>query len=914
LIGTSLGHFRITALLGEGGMGAVYRAEDRKLGREVAIKVLPADFAQDADRLERFEREARAVASLSHPNILAIHDFGTAEGITYAVTELLEGETLRERLDRAALPARKAADIARQVAQGLAAAHDQGVVHRDLKPDNLFLTRDGRVKILDFGLAKVEAESVGEAVTEAPTQTQHTDPGTVLGTVGYMAPEQVRGEPADARSDIFSLGVVLYEMLTGERAFQAASRIETMTAILKEDPPEIDPTAHPVPAALQRILYRCLEKAPAERFQSARDLAFALSSAGESSTSASGIAVEAAAPAQPATGQRRAWALAAGALAVGLLAGLLLGGPLLGGWGGAAVPPEPHRIRTLTFSGHDSDPSVSPDGNLVAFASDRDATSRIWLKQLTGGGEEPLTEGEDFLPRFSPDGGSILFLRRRGANTAVFRTNLVGGQPRELIERASEADWSPDGSRIVYCIGALDESRSMRIEIADVRDGASSELAVVENSVVTGPRWSPDGGTIAAIASPIAGNAAQSRILLIDVATGEQRRIDPIEPAARLSPPTWLGRGEALVYALSTALVGDQAGGSSRVVRYDLAADRHRTLFWTENLFPVLGGGADESQFDVIGPGRLVYDELVVRQNLELYELSARGPSSVRRSLTAGNADDRQPAYSPDGSALVFTSNRGGNLDIWLYEMESGAIEQLTDDEANDWDPGWTPDGTGIVWSSNRSGNLEIWTAARDGSGARQVSSDGFDAENPTVTPDGWVIYWSSNPDKLGVWKVRLDGSESVHLAKGRYLTPDVSPDGRHLTMLTLDPFRTVIRVVEVATGEVVPFEIVVPHWSGSSILWGRSRWLPDGRAIAFVGVDEQGRSGVFRQDFVPGKDTSSTRAPLAGFSPDFVTESFAIDPSGRYLTLSGVRQVASLIQVEGLPGIEPPVRAGAAD
>jgi Tol biopolymer transport system component len=905
LIGTTLSHFRITAKLGEGGMGEVYRAEDTKLKREVAIKVLPAEVSGNADRLARFEREARAVAALSHPNILAIHDFGESDGITYVVTELLEGETLGERLSNAALPARKAADIARQTADGLAAAHEQGVVHRDLKPDNLFITRDGRVKILDFGLAKMDAQGGSQEATEAPTQTQHTDPGTVLGTVGYMSPEQVRGQPADHRSDIFSLGVVLYESLTRVRAFQAGSRIETMTAILKEEPPEIDPAVHTVPTSLQRILYRCLEKSPDERFQSARDLAFALASVTESGTAASGVALDAVEAAARSKGRGSRRSVLAG---VALVAGLA-GGYLLGGLGGSEAPLEPHRTRTLTFSGRDSQPTASPDGRMVAFVSDRDGTPRIWIKQLNGGGEEPLTDGEDSWPRFSPDGASILFVRRSGDSNSVYRSALVGGQPRKLVDRAFDADWSPDGSQIVYS-RPVPESAGVMIGIAESRGGSGRELVTIADAAVSGLRWSPDGLWIAAIESPIAGNAAFAKVLLVDPDTGEQRRIDPIESAAHLSPVAWLGDGDAFVYALSTSLVGDQAGGLSRVVHYDLREDRHHTLFWTENLFPVLGGGLDRVIFDVVGPGQLVYHELAVRQNLELFGLSSDETTPDRRVLTAGNADDRQPAYSPDGRAMLFTSNRGGNLDIWLYELDTGATRQLTDDAASDWDPGWTPDGQGIVWSSNRNGNLEIWTADRDGSGARQVSQDGYDAENPTVTPDGWVVYWSSNPEKLGVWKVRLDGSDSTQLATGRYLSPDVSPDGRYATMLRQQAQANVIQVVDVETGEIVPFEIEVPRSQTATVLWGRNRWLPDGSALAFVSVDAEGRSGVFRQDFRPGKDTSGTRRPLAGFLSDFVTESFTIAPSGRELTLSALRQVGSLVLVDGLPGIEPPQRA----
>ncbi|MCL6646463.1 MAG: serine/threonine protein kinase, partial [Dehalococcoidia bacterium] len=273
--GTRLGSYEVIAPLGSGGMGEVYRARDLKLGREVAIKVLPVIVAFSAERRARFEREARAIASLSHPNVLTIFDFGTHEGRTYAVMELLEGETLRERLRDGPLPLRKAIDYGVQMAEGLAAAHEKGIVHRDLKPENVIVTLDGRVKILDFGLARMSsADEPGAA--DVDTQVHRTDPGTVLGTAAYMAPEQVRGEPADHRADIFSLGCLLYEMLAGVRAFARDTPVETMSAILKAEPPPLDRTDAPVRPALERIVRRCLEKQPSERFQSARDLAFQL--------------------------------------------------------------------------------------------------------------------------------------------------------------------------------------------------------------------------------------------------------------------------------------------------------------------------------------------------------------------------------------------------------------------------------------------------------------------------------------------------------------------------------------------------------------------------------------------------------------------------------------------------------------
>src|SRR3989441_9607845 len=285
LVNQTISQYKVLSLLGEGGMGEVYRARDTKLGRDVAIKVLPAAFSAHAERLRRFEQEAQAAGALNHPNILVIFHIGTHDGAPYIVSELLEGETLRERMAGAALPQRKAIDYALQTAHGLAAAHAKGIVHRDLKPDNLFVTNDGRVKILDFGLAKLTGASDGtQSQTEVPTRRVDTDPGVVMGTMGYMSPEQLKGQPADHRSDIFSFGAILYEMLSGKRAFRGESMAETMSAILREDPPDLSETNKTVSPALERVVRHCLEKNPAERFHSARDLAFAIENLSGSAT------------------------------------------------------------------------------------------------------------------------------------------------------------------------------------------------------------------------------------------------------------------------------------------------------------------------------------------------------------------------------------------------------------------------------------------------------------------------------------------------------------------------------------------------------------------------------------------------------------------------------------------------------
>jgi serine/threonine protein kinase len=361
-IASTLGPYEIRSEIGAGGMGEVYRAHDTRLGRDVAIKVLPAHFSSDPDRLRRFEQEARAAAALNHPNILAVHQLGTYEGMPYLVSELLHGETLREALRRGALPLRKATDYAMQIANGLAAAHEKGIVHRDLKPENLFLTRDGRLKILDFGLAKLTQTS--DVSTDDRTFTQHdgTNPGSVMGTAGYMSPEQVRGEPADHRADVFALGAIFYEMLTGTRAFRKPTAAETMTAILNEDPTPIAQLAPATPLPLQRVVHRCLEKNPAQRFQSALDLSFAVEGLTDSSSSSIAVAGR-----QP----RARWPWAAAVI-------LVLAAAFLAWWRIPPAVPVVESITQLTDDGEPKDVKLVTDGSV---GSSRRSPSPAGLQQ-----------------------------------------------------------------------------------------------------------------------------------------------------------------------------------------------------------------------------------------------------------------------------------------------------------------------------------------------------------------------------------------------------------------------------------------------------------------------------------------------------------------------------------------------------
>src|SRR5262245_39576173 len=474
--GSRLGPYEILSPLGAGGMGEVYRARDTRLGREVAIKVLPERVAADPAALVRFEREAKAVAALSHPNILALHDFGRDGPVAYAVTELLEGETLREALSSGALSPRRAAEYGVQIANGLAAAHEKGIVHRDLKPDNVFVTRDDRVKILDFGLAKPRAAAAsGPDATHSPTVSGYTEPGVVMGTVGYMSPEQVRGLPVDHRSDLFSFGTVLYEMLAGRRAFQGETAAETMTSILRDEPPALSDSSRNAPPALAAVIVHCLEKKPERRFQSARDLAFALETAVAPSGPSAPLPRPAVVTPPPSAWPRR---LTVAALVFAAAApGYFVRSRRF------VAPASPWNDLTLslltTDPGYEGEPTFSPDGQTIAYVSDRDGNFEIYLQQISGGTAINLTRNpaSDIQPAFSPDGREIAFVSNRSGTSDIFHAApglphvggdiwvmpTLGGPARRSVSNGNFPSWTPDGSGIPYAHGTFSHGHSGRV-------------------------------------------------------------------------------------------------------------------------------------------------------------------------------------------------------------------------------------------------------------------------------------------------------------------------------------------------------------------------------------------------------------------------------------------------------------------
>ncbi len=773
MIGTRLGPYEITAKLGEGGMGEVFRARDSKLDREVAIKVLPQHLAADAEALARFEREAKAVAALSHPNILAIFDFGRDGETAYAAMELLDGETLRERLTSGPLPVRKALEVAAQIAAGLAAAHARGIVHRDLKPDNLFLTRDGQLKILDFGLARQsELHGSKSQLLAAPTQGPGTEPGAVLGTVGYMSPEQVRGEPADNRSDLFALGVVLYEMLTGRRAFAHGSAVETMSAILREEPPEIESLSEKFSPALARLLQHCLEKRPDERFQSARDLAFdlrSLASGGSASERSGRAPVVAASPA----GRR----LVAAAMLIGL-------GALAGGLAATFLrrPAEPAAailrptFRQLTkLPGGEGSPSLAPDGESFVFVKRDGGDADLFLQRIDGAKPIPLTADcaqDDTDPAFSPDGRSIAYRSDCGGG-GIFVMGATGEASRRVTDFGYAPAWSPNASELAVVTERTGPptSRNSISELWAVRVDSGTRRRLTEHDAMA-PTWSPDGRRIAfwglrdetfqrdlwSVAADGSQSAKAAAVSIVD------------DPAIDWAP-VYSHDGRWLYFASTRGgtfnlwrLAVDSATGqprgapepltapSSWAGPFDLSADGRRIVFVDRNAqteivraafdparqelaaapAPVFSGSFELREQQLSFDGQwIVFTNEDLPQHLHLVHTDGTG----YRQLTTGDERNRQGTFSPAGDWIAFQTNQGDSS-LHVIHPDGGGRQPIAVGRGFT-NPRWSPDGTKLLTFNTNLGGMILDLAAGFGSPVKQ--------ELPPVAPGVlfWPIAWS---------------------------------------------------------------------------------------------------------------------------------------------------------------------------
>lgn len=729
--GTRLGPYEIVAPIGAGGMGEVLRARDTRIGREVAIKLLPSDVGKDPERLRRFEIEARAAGSLNHPNLVTIHEFGVHGSTPYLVMELLEGETLREKLgdtltdaSRARLPIRKALDLSQQLASGLAAAHQKGIVHRDLKPENVFVTQDGRLKILDFGLAKLVGATAADASESDVTRARgNTLPGAIMGTVGYMAPEQVRGQDVDHRTDIFACGAILYEMLSGHRAFHGASSADAMSAILHEDPRELSSaTGQQVPPAVDRVVRRCLEKEKTQRFESARDLAFALDAVGVSSSSHDQFVVS-----EPPHAGKQALIAAVAAVAA-LIAGVA--GVIAYRAGRAASAPVKLTARQLTFNaGLDTAPSIAPDGKTFVFVKGDSPHRQLFLQRVDG--QTPIAlskspDDDDYSPAFSPDGSQIAFRSERDQG-GIFIMGATGESVRRLTTTGYNPAWSPDGRQIAFASEETDEPTSRNsvstLSVVDVATGAVRQLAAGD---AMQPVFSPHGKRIAFWGLPSKGGQRDLSTIGVD---GDPKSLVLATNDAPLDwSPIWAPDGRSLIFS-------SDRGGTMNIWRLPIDEETGKP---TGPPQPIAVPATWAGWVSLSSDGKqLLY---VARMRTEEIRRGTFDPATERMQVDAtpvlsGSILTRNKALSPDGKWITFSTD-ARQEDVFIMRTDGSDLRQLTNDLDRDRGCSWTPDSSRVVFYSARSGTYDAWSIRIDGSGLTQLTK-GLAVNFPIVSPDG---------------------------------------------------------------------------------------------------------------------------------------------------------------------------------
>ncbi|MBI3694608.1 MAG: serine/threonine-protein kinase [Acidobacteria bacterium] len=782
--GARLGPYEVIGKLGEGGMGVVYKARDTRLNRLVALKLLPPDKVADPERKRRFIQEAQAASALNHPNIITIYDVNTEGETQFIAMEYVAGRTLAELIPRHGIPPVQALKYAVQIAGALAKAHSAGIIHRDLKPGNIMVSDEGQVKLLDFGLAKLtEPEGHGELEATRTAEPQpKTIEGAVLWTVAYMSPEQAEGKKVDARSDIFSFGGVLYEMITGERPFQADSPLSTLAAILHQEPKPVRAVSESSPADLEKIISRCLRKDPERRFQTMADLKVALQELVEESESGR-LAIPSRPVASTAAARRLrplAWlaVLLAVAGVAAAVAWLLRGNK----------PPQETALQPVpltTYPGREMTPSFSPDGNQVAFAWDGEDRNNfdIYVKLIGPGKPLRLTTDPamDYAPAWSPDGRSIAFARVVALDRiAVILVPALGGPERRLAEltttglyRFRQLAWFPDGKFLIVSMMPANEPRHSLFRLS-VDSGEMRRLTTAPSEVTYGdtmPAVSPDGKNLAFVRAST--NAVASLYVLplaADVTPrGEPRKIEvgpnPVHPA-------WTSDGREIIFGVGLA------GTRSGLWRVPVSGDS------TPRLLALPGEGSGAPTLSRQGV-RLAYVQQIQDTNIWSIDLSGPGAAAgPPKQLIASTMREVAPQFSPDGRKIAFSSNRSGGLEIWVADRDGKNAFQLTFLGAlTAGSPRWSPDGKKIAFDCNPGGIYHIYVVSAEG-GPQQRLTDGTASDIiPAWSPDGQTVYFGSNRSgRFEIWKTPAGGGAPVQVtSRGGGFAPLVSPDGKRI-------------------------------------------------------------------------------------------------------------------------------------
>jgi serine/threonine protein kinase len=877
MIGSTLSHFKIIAKLGEGGMGEVYRAEDQNLKREVALKVLPPEVAGNSERLERFQREAEAVAALNHPNIVTIYSVEKADGVQFLTMELIDGESLDEVLHRGSLPMPRALEISNSIADALSAAHDRGIVHRDLKPANVMLTSDGRVKVLDFGLAKLTdegSESFGDHTAEMPTEVKPlTEEGVVMGTAPYMSPEQAQGKPVDARSDIFSLGGILYEAATGTRAFQGESSIDTLHKVIYEQPQPLEERIPTAPLQLQWILRKALAKEPGDRYQSARDLAVDLRATSrdlESDPNLATLTSGRVTPIQAQPKQSRKGVVAAAVIAVAVIGAFswLLG--RRSGLDSSADASQQISIRPVTASGLVIVADISPDGKYVAYVESYQGEQGLYLRQIDGTQRLELTPPDDVAfwgTTFTPDGTGIVYGQKAQGYTsgALFHISTLGGTPRRVGTHVDSAvSFSPDGSQFAWLRARFPDPEQSSIMIAN-SDGSEERLLLSETEPVslaprfhTGLSWSPDGSLIAATIWSSETGIGQ----VVAYSADDGTRVWTSEQSwSWLSKVQWLPDGKSLLLVADPDVRPD---AQIWIVPYPKGTPRAITNDMFD--YRVLGLTSDGQ--------KLLTIPTEFESHMWSFSLSEPGPPG----RISGTKFDGYYGFdfTPDGRVVFQTLDRG-KTDLGIMNADGSERTLITNDTDDDRFPQVTPDGR-VVYVSLTPNGPELRVSALDGSQRQTLANFVSLRSFPAISPDSQsVIVRRVIDGKGGLWRVPLNGGQMAQVIDYEAFDPAISNDGTRLAFLYHDLEQEAFKVgVTSIDGGEREAEIDGVQFSTQTIL----RWADGDEALL--------------TNFVAGDRANIWRFPLDGSQPVRLTDfpdqravNFDYSPDGKALVVA---------------------------